>query len=276
MKQNWDCFSTIKCDIQAVTWQVVQYDHHRLREVVECTLLSGWVEWRLTRQQRSFSLLVQVLNMYSKNYTVVKWQGLEWQKLPLLIGALLNAHHALHPWQISFGSYHGSHSVWRCCSLEADVQSSLGVGEPRSSLRGCSETALKLTPAHLWQGLMLGVPDRILGKQLWKRFGVVQWGEEGDEWENGVESTLPVQWWRYQPGIKRHGTSKGEARLLPASRTLSPHPFLFPLLPRRGADVAHSCKDGVIHKPLQSPLSPTRDGLGMRRKRSESRREREG
>lgn len=84
-------------------------------------------------------------------------------KLPLLIGALLNAHHALHPWQISMGSYHGSHSVGRCCSLSADVQTSLGVGEPRSSLRGCNETALKLILAHLWQGLMMGVPDRLLG-----------------------------------------------------------------------------------------------------------------
>lgn len=73
-----------------------------------------------------------------------------------------------------------------------------------------------------------------------------------------------------KPGIKRHGTSKGDARLLPTSRTSSPHPVLFPLLPRRGADVAHSRQEGVMQKALQSPLFPTHDGLGTRRKRRES------
>lgn len=154
-------------------------------------LAAGWSgDWH--RHQCGFSLLVQVLKMYN-NYTIVKWQGMDWHKLPLLIGALLNAHHALHPWQISLGSYHGSRSVWRCCSLSADVQPSLGVGEPRSSLRGCSETALKLILAHLWQGLMMGVPDRLLGEAIVEGVGVVKKEKEGDEWENGVESTLPVQ-----------------------------------------------------------------------------------
>lgn len=37
------------------------------------------------------------LKMYSNNYIIVKWQGTEQQELPVLIGALLNAHHALHP-----------------------------------------------------------------------------------------------------------------------------------------------------------------------------------
>lgn len=120
-------------------------------------LPSSWVECR----HCGFSL-------YSTNHTIVKWQGRDWHELPLLIGALLNAHHALHLWQISPGSYHGSRSVWRCCLLCADVQTSLGVGEPRSSLRGCNETALKLILAHLWQGLTMEVPDRLLGRQLWK------------------------------------------------------------------------------------------------------------
>lgn len=42
----------------------------------------------------AFSCLcnLELLNMYSNDYAIVKWQG-----LPVLIGALLNAHHALHP-----------------------------------------------------------------------------------------------------------------------------------------------------------------------------------
>lgn len=36
-----------------------------------------------------------------------------------------------------------------CVCSAPIVQPVLGAGEPRSSLRGCSETALKLIPAHL-------------------------------------------------------------------------------------------------------------------------------
>lgn len=127
-------------------------------------------------------------------------------------------------------------AVHLCCSLHADLQTSLGAGEPHSSLRGCSEAALMLIPAHLWQGLTTAVHDRLLGRQLWKRLGCCREGRRGGTgWR-----TL----YQFSSGdinlASNHGTSKEDARLLPASRTLSPHPFFFPLLPRRGADVAHS------------------------------------
>lgn len=138
------------------------------------------------------------LNMYSNNYTIVKWQGTEQQELPVLIGALLNAHHALHLWQMSLGSYYGSPSVWRRCTplLFARRRSSnqSRSGEPRCSLRGCCEAALKLIQAHLWQGLTTAVHDRLLGRQLLKRLGCYREGKGGGRWGgNRVESTLPVQ-----------------------------------------------------------------------------------
>lgn len=132
-------------------------------------------------------------------------------------------------------------------------------------MRG-SETAVKLICAWVW----------------WQESVTDFWGgSRGRDWGWYVWSGVcgGRRGWRahchlssgdIKPGIKHHGTSKGDARLLPASRTSSPHPVLFPLLPRRGADVAHSRQEGVMQKALQSPLFPTHDGLGTRRKRRES------
>lgn len=53
-------------------------------------VLTGHLSCNSDGQQRGFSRVVRLLNVYSGNCTL----GVEWQKLPLLIGALLNAHHA--------------------------------------------------------------------------------------------------------------------------------------------------------------------------------------
>lgn len=107
-------------------------------------------------------------------------------------------------------------------------KTSLGVGELCSSLRGCSRMTQKVIPAHFWQ---------FDYKSLWHTFGetiaeevkMVQQQEERDEWENRVESTWPVEWQRYQDGIKHCSTSKEYVRLLLVSCMLSPQPFLFPV-----------------------------------------------
>lgn len=57
------------------------------------------------------------------------------------------------------------------CSRDADLQTSPGVGEPRSSLSDCSETAPRLICDRV---LTTAVRDRLLGRQLWKGLGVAR------------------------------------------------------------------------------------------------------
>lgn len=156
------------------------------------------------------------------------------------------------------------------------------MGEPRSSLKGCNKTALKSIPAHLWQCLTTGVRDRLLGSQVWKRLLVVQCRGGGSRGR-----------WVGEQGWRAHCQfSSGDSNLasntmahqtethasLPASRTLSPHLFLFPLLPRRGADVAHSCsgRGGDAKSSPVYPLSHSWWAWHKKKEKWEPCREREG
>lgn len=145
--------------------------------------------------------------------------------------------------------------VHLCRSLDTHLKTRLGVGEPRSSLAAnCSVMGQQdSSKAHLWLCLMAG-----------RLGGVVQGGEHA--------ATSVAEITNLASNAAVHQKETHTSSLCLALHL--PTPFLSPLLPRRGADVAHSLQEGVMQKALQSPLS--HDGLGTRRKTSESCVGREG
>lgn len=122
-------------------------------------------------------------------------------------------------------------AVHLCCLLDADLLIR-SASEPRSSLRGCSEMAPNFVCDMIWR--RQSVTDFWEGNcgRGWggTARGGGRWvGEQGGE--HTASSVVEIRTWHQTPQhIKRR-------------RTPPPcvsHPSLFPLLPRRGADVAHS------------------------------------
>lgn len=206
-----------------------------------------------------------LMNMCSNNDTIMKWQGMEQQELPVLIGALLNAHHALHPWQMSMGGSCSSPSMWRCCSLDADVQTSLGVGETRSSLRRLQRNGSEAHSSSFATGFNKESPWQTFGEAVVEEVGSCSEGRARCGAQRQFSSgdiSLASNTTAHQK--KTHASSLRLALYLPI-------PFFSLCYQGEGLTSPTPARRGWCKKALQSPLSPTHDGLGRRRKRSESR-----